>query len=467
MDESSRVFPSSNTSQTHFLGVRKMMGSPNSVLHDLDEVDAEQLPPLLASTFHNSMNSPLCRLPESVIVRIMGHADEISLHTLRRTSRTFFQIFGLRRFRNFHDDSATHWPFFDREPPWRKERIMPSAKPLLRPLIQRDLYCEACRSARPEEEAQLQRRFLHCSGCNSEHPAGLFSYHQRHGPSESRICIGREGHVRVCSHRTINWQEIEDWLARSPSRSWETACHDQSHLNNLSPSCLDFKPAIRINFLSKTGRGNCSNKHGKRPALLIQWTVHMGVPGLGRSNAVEEADLIQRVDMIRRNGGSDMVPSLPGKQPPELQAFDPNYCSCVANWRVESQKKIPPRCPEHSIGPEAGWGVGSGNFTAAYHQKPECQSEYGCQFWAAKKCGKSAECIIIRYFKLIKLAACRGGVSQTPDIRPSLMGWVMALDPDSFHLSQDRESYGIYWCLDQSCLNYHQFHHRNRSRMSL
>jgi len=38
---------------------------------------------------------------------------------------------------------------------------------------------------------------------------------------------------------------------------------------------------------------------------------------------------------------------------------------------------------------------------------------------------------------------------------PAWPGWVTMLDPESYDLSEDEESFGTYWCDDHTCRNYH------------
>ncbi|KAK8177398.1 hypothetical protein IWX90DRAFT_18329 [Phyllosticta citrichinensis] len=54
------------------------------------------------------------------------------------------------------------------------------------------------------------RTELVCSGCWRLHPARLFSPNQLRAAPEARVCIGREGRVRVCEHKLLTRLEIKD-----------------------------------------------------------------------------------------------------------------------------------------------------------------------------------------------------------------------------------------------------------------
>ncbi|KAK3364570.1 hypothetical protein B0T25DRAFT_576806 [Lasiosphaeria hispida] len=155
----------------------------------------------------------LCDLPDDVLLAVMSQADHVSLFCLKRVSRIFLRLFKDRRFRHVHIDPFTsRWPFH-LSPTWKLEKVAADIKPILRPLLQKDLYCQTCRNTGPEAELRLRTKLLYCSGCRTNHPAGLFSHGQRYGPSDTRICIGREGNIRICDHMVITWADVEEWLA--------------------------------------------------------------------------------------------------------------------------------------------------------------------------------------------------------------------------------------------------------------
>lgn len=47
--------------------------------------------------------------------------------------------------------------------------------------------------------------------CSRPHREGTGSYRLN---SSARICIAREGYVRVCQHIVIRWSDIESWAAQ-------------------------------------------------------------------------------------------------------------------------------------------------------------------------------------------------------------------------------------------------------------
>lgn len=53
------------------------------------------------------------------------------------------------------------------------------------------------------------RRPLWCSECLENHPGVYFTHSQRISSSSTRTCISRQGHIRVCSHASLSWSDLE------------------------------------------------------------------------------------------------------------------------------------------------------------------------------------------------------------------------------------------------------------------
>ncbi|EFX06692.1 f-box domain containing protein [Grosmannia clavigera kw1407] len=64
---------------------------------------------------YNTAFSPICRLPDEMLVRIMGHLDWLDMLCIRRTSRIFLRLFGRYEFSHLHDNNTG---LFDLYAPW-------------------------------------------------------------------------------------------------------------------------------------------------------------------------------------------------------------------------------------------------------------------------------------------------------------------------------------------------------------
>src|SRR4051794_1439388 len=52
------------------------------------------------------------------------------------------------------------------------------------------------------------KNLLFCSGCEVYHSKIFFSAKQSTVLLNKRICIGLEGGIRLCSHKTVRWDDL-------------------------------------------------------------------------------------------------------------------------------------------------------------------------------------------------------------------------------------------------------------------
>lgn len=73
---------------------------------------------------------------------------------------------------------------------------------------------------------------LYCSGCRRIHSSSLFSAKQRQEGPNKRICIGREGHIRLCEHITFG---LEEFVHTSSTTNGDTSI-TRNHPDHLGDS---------------------------------------------------------------------------------------------------------------------------------------------------------------------------------------------------------------------------------------
>jgi hypothetical protein len=66
-----------------------------------------------------------------------------------------------------------------------------------------------------------------------------------------------------------------------------------------------------------------------------------------------------------------------------------------------------------------------------------------------ESCPGGCQCLYVHYRRLITV------VRQGYHPGPVTMGWCQALDPDSYNLMDDNESFGVFWCRQRGCKNYY------------
>lgn len=198
---------------TSWSGHRIYPGSCRCFTGPLVMANLAEMDPMVAAGFHNLTCSPLCRLPEELLLDIMQRLDLVSIQSLRRVSRLFIRLFCSPTFRNTCGSTCELLSFEHWYNP--KSSLCATWSPKLQAILDRDIggYCDDCRGRRTDpnwisKKAALTTTYLHCSGCRIDHPVCLFSKTQRSMPSRTWVCIGKEGFVRVCEHRVVTWKEL-------------------------------------------------------------------------------------------------------------------------------------------------------------------------------------------------------------------------------------------------------------------
>lgn len=159
----------------------------------------------------HQMAKPLPRLdylPKPLLIQLMHTVDPVSVECLRRCSLVFLKLFS----EAYPQDVSSRWKVFFPYPV-SLLRLDEKQKAQLLFLTKCDAYCISCLTVPTQSDYQDRldtwaKTFMHCSGCQMDHPRYLFSAEQRRTPSRIRICIGHEGYVRLCDHKTVTWAQI-------------------------------------------------------------------------------------------------------------------------------------------------------------------------------------------------------------------------------------------------------------------
>ncbi|KAK0727732.1 hypothetical protein B0T26DRAFT_695552 [Lasiosphaeria miniovina] len=124
----------------------------------------------------------------------MQLSDKATVECLRRCSRTFPRLFSATcTSTSALEFSVCHMNRF----PWPVSTTPLSAEESSRLplLLARDSFCDDCLMARQASNWQarvtaLAKTYLHCSACNADHLACLFSSPDRRKKLSKRVCIG-------------------------------------------------------------------------------------------------------------------------------------------------------------------------------------------------------------------------------------------------------------------------------------
>lgn len=429
--------------------------------------------PLVAAMFHNRRCSRLCQLPEELLIGIMQQVDLLDIQCLRRTCRLFLRLYSSSEFSSTHNENLRALQDYEKFScwldPWCQPRpdCWPAAK--LPPLLGRDTgrYCNDCMAARHHPDwkhraDRLTAEFLHCSGCRIDHPRAMFSTGQRQETisSLSRVCIAHEGFIRLCDHRVIkfsNVAQIADSLSQLNTGSrravvYIAICKSPSHLPKHHRSG-DFQPRHADMYPCATVEGS---SHGP-VELVLRWVGHLSLPEMDDKEVLTAEFMHEKIKQDLRPGAAEHIaPALSTGRIPEMGCFDPNRCCCLSypgNERLGSAWSFMPiqdiKFPSCRVDPreKLGW---------ASHRT--CLTTTGVKLNGssyievdAQPCLANTDCLQVEYIRRIDI------IPQGHAPGAANMGWWQAIDPGSYNLTSDTESFGVYWCRQEGCANYFRY----------
>lgn len=439
----------------------------------------------------------------------MLSCDPVTLLLLRRSTRLFLRLFGSPAFR----------PLWTSPPPplglkilptiWPSPRVgllTPSQTSALRALLARDAassphLCPDCRALRqrPDWPARLEavtsRRHFCGGGCRAWHPTSCFSPAQRAASPALRVCIGREGHVRLCRHVTLSWTAVAALVplarARQPHESdgegWTeknmllvAECRHPSHLPG---------PRHRMTWRSQSPRHRfptaslvavaVSPATGPSPPVLLelQHIAHTRMPRPDAGGGRFTPDIVaQRLSLLRQDVGRYIVPQLTPGVLPEMLALGTNSCTCLKHPGIEYS---PP-----------GWRLSGISYPSEetlyighYSDEPKCRGRLPARhcsafhvkqtdlghtrrqvpfphtYTAVLPCFVDSKCTAVSYTRRIRVTY---DSTTRSDVTPD---WQQAVEPESYlpylpYLpvsAPDDDTEGVLWCPNTSCINHHRF----------
>ncbi|OTA98757.1 hypothetical protein M426DRAFT_258110 [Hypoxylon sp. CI-4A] len=392
---------------------------------------------LVISAHHNRYNR-LSGLPTEILLQIIGELDAISLFALVRVSRRFSRIFTDSCLSAYHE--LPDWTVKTVKSLWLRfnKSLITDHRQALRRLNR----CSLCRSASIFKEAEVLGAVppvLHCSGCIGDHPTYLFSEKQRMMPIDERLCIGREGHIKLCRHKSITWKEIERfslWVGSWANPEFEIHCD----------KCDSEYRVDGLPFLTVESENGAISKLRFVKRNIIKFNP--------RKSQLSAKEMQQGLGEAFRASRASWYPENPPSYLSPMRAFDPNACSCLVydgsnslDWKLcekddpghtfscRRSGEIPnPSKDDHLISQythsfKSGVGVGSKRFLGMAFRR------------------RSSSEVEMDQFMEISLR------TTTVPLGPWLPQWYLAIDPTSYGLEADEKMQGLTWCRDNNCWN--------------
>ncbi|KAH0437921.1 hypothetical protein CcaCcLH18_03597 [Colletotrichum camelliae] len=377
-------------------------------LNDLGWPTNVRIDPWMAAVWQNATKSPLCGLPDHILLNIMRRLDLTAICQLRRASREFLRLF------SSHEFEKWWYKGIDYEFLWASPVPAPGSVDALK-FGATSAYCAPCFANRNPSgwKRSKARCELYCSRCKQLHTASLFSAAERNKAPVERICIGREGYIRLCEHKTFNWDDfvrVSSEASKSPRDGGDLRnlrlCKHASHQPGLPP--VEYNADLFDQW------------------VYLEKTVHMSFPHWRKNKHAT------RGRVIPRKGHDTLTPWV---------ASTLTFASAC----ITKAEKYSNLCftPKHQK-PQVGWQP------ALVALGPE--NAVWCLDSEFRRCGKHKKCLKLFLTRSFSATDNRGRA-----MTPSSPQWYLALDPASHHLTEDDEFKEVTWCEDQACRNYYKF----------
>lgn len=356
--------------------------------------------PVAVTGAHNETFSAFAKVPNEILLEILGllEDDIPSMFCIRQVNRRFRGLVDSKAFRDhpmstYHDCQVCDGTDItcSQLPKLHKTCLMSKVNSAISPdfeicneiwsHIGRDRRCDSClqlmekwaQKMQPSPGALRHRKWngawtldkfthgqvfndegekldsvsndcVHCSGCIEDHRRGLFTQEELAKDYRERVCIARQGYVRLCEHKTISLEDIEgfiqdiDRLLRQENYLEKveqvlfTECQHPSHQFGCSEGKSEY-PRAFVSFDAEESRAS----------LFLEWMAHSGPTALrnpapqattggqscgGGFPASVMRDIAKR---FRNNAGKYIVPSESMDHSPEMECFKPSKgCKCVS-----------------------------------------------------------------------------------------------------------------------------------------
>lgn len=462
--------------------------------HCFPVLDESKLHPLFAAAYRNKTKSRQCRLPDAVLIRLMRLSDNVTVECLRRTSRVFLRLF----------------PVAFGPPCWTEEHLERHPWPISRPkwlvgeqdsllqLIDRDQLCEDCAAAKAAPDWLMRRAalldtYLHCSGCQADHAACLFSASERCKPQSERLCIGHEGYMRLCEHETVSWSVIAAEAAKK-LRSQTKAQREVNSVLTLCRKTYHKLPYGSTRLANLFRRQQKSLNHLKQPGLSpypvlytrfeehssqkytftlqFEWSSHISL-AMKTDGRFEAEDFKRQTESRFQREGKFICPQSSLGMSLSQMFCDPVRCDCLAyagmgsfDWGrpLKSWVKAETCRSKPSLGLYNRLFAETGEiYLDDFSSRTTCCSRFhrGSRylegyhnFATIVKCEEGKNCFILLCCLSIAFTLHEQQGPEGIMMDPS---WYACLDPDSYRIFEDNDGFGVYWCKSKGCRNYYRF----------
>lgn len=406
----------------------------------------EHEPKWVSARRSNLTNCAFYRLPEELVLLILGNLDNATKGIAQRTCGLFMRI--------MFD------PTLDcRTPGWWKPGysglfyVTPMQPQLVLPdrhLLDRDRFCDGCRKFREDGRYDNAMKALlstlSCSHCNESHKRPWFSSRQRAASPATRVCVLAEGKAQICNHESIGSSWLMDPKPIPSTKAPHQLCRHPDHylswytwwkLSWENPSeyerIIHGKPHLNL-FFHCTGSPGISSQ-----ATILLFKLH-------HQTSVTRAFLQERLIANAHILQKMLCPHVTVDDGQLLLPFCPDRCACFDSMRWNDH-----RCTTfktNCCGCTAADSRGRAGYflpTSSLHQH-----DYDCSVCdAIYSWRRYGSAVTITIHALRRFNTYYSGRLRKYLTRRSC--WECKIHPESWGILEDDELRHVAWCDDIFC----------------
>ncbi|KAF9871256.1 hypothetical protein CkaCkLH20_11177 [Colletotrichum karsti] len=283
----------------------------------------------------NLRHSNILRLPDELLLKILGATNTAGLFMLRQTSFTFWRLYHDKTFSRYHRST-------DYFRPKRAVKRFENSPETVRQ-AKKSALCGSC--LRTRDSADYDRRIifmqrqLHCSRCKANHRYIHFSQDQRREvDNRARECVGAQGRLRLCAHKTVNPAALLRWVRQNGGTSLSPhdrfvvdkcqRCADIAFHSGLGGRSPEVSPPA-ISVLRSTWPEYRGSADGTGITYLVEWT--LPVLEIPRNERVSDQDVRRALEGLGEMYGDILCPHFTFRNGQLLRPFDPRHCVCFGH----------------------------------------------------------------------------------------------------------------------------------------
>jgi hypothetical protein len=359
----------------------------------------------------------LCQLPDEIGLQIIVNLTVVDIQVLKQTCRHLMRL--------CRDPTLEiKYTLYDSAHLEDYLRLRYAETAQLRQTLRRGHLCDGCKALREDPERDFRawenaQRMLWCSACRCFHPALLYSYRERSKAPTIRVCIGLQGRVRLCRHKTFSWVDLQ----RFPM----VACAHDDHLVEQPPTSSMGAYSYQAPRYALQPFAKHQDKQHQSEIEIVTRTF-VSAPGKGESDASATLTAAVRANQMYR------CPHTAASAKSQLLKLAPAEFRAVERLPFWDWPKLGYTITRKTVG-----AVSPRMGTETMFCNVDC-----CNMTASSRTLASHGAAAALELSLISQTTLKVSSPCSP-------AWLDALDPKSYLSSKDELTRGIMWCDDPDC----------------